>query len=177
MPLVRRSVEMHELLIGRSSFTERTNMSSPLPEILLNSQIAKRRLEEVFDTIDCGHQSPPINGSVLVTAAQSASCQSQRPARDLTRSCDIFPDLTRKENRPKRPDRTSGDMTASCFTLTLLLIVTIVAAYTDRPVFWLLMGPVPLATGFALIACFQQGRLIMPHHKTPRCRSRSNCSA
>jgi hypothetical protein len=55
-----------------------------------------------------------------------------------------------------RSDRTRSDMTASSFALTLLLIATITAAYTDRPVFWLLMGPVPLAAGFAMIAFFQQ---------------------
>jgi hypothetical protein len=152
-------------------------MSSPLPEILLNGQLAKRRLDEVFDTTDCGHESLLSTGSARVTADQRESLQRQRPARGLTRPRDRFPDSSRKESRPKRSDRASGDMTVSCFTLTLLLIATITAAYTDRPLFWLLLGPVPLAAGFALIACFQQGRLIMPHDKTPRCKSGSSCSA
>ena len=170
---------MNELLNGLSSFTERTNMSTALPEILLSGQLAKRRLDEVFDITDsdCGHQSQALMREARVTADQSESVQRQRPARDLASSRDNFRDSTRKQSRPKRSNRSDSDMTASCFILTLLLIATIVAAYTDRPVFWLLIGPVPLAAGFALIACLQTGRLIMPHCKTPRCKSGSNCSA
>lgn len=143
-------------MIGRSSFTERTNMSSALPEIFLNGQLAKRRLEEVFDMTDGGRQAPPITRSVQVTTDENQSGKRQRPACDFTRSRDIFPNSSRKETRPRRSNRTSSDMTTSCFTLTLLLIATIAAAYTDRPAFWLLMGPVPLAAGFASAACFQQ---------------------
>jgi hypothetical protein len=58
-------------------------------------------------------------------------------------------------NGRRQSNRTKGDMTASCFTLTLLFVATVVAAYTDRPAFWLLMGPVPLATGFTMIAFLQ----------------------
>ena len=175
--LVRRLVEMNELLIGSSSFTERTNMSTSLPEILLNGQLAKRRLDEVFDMTDSGRQSLPITGKVPVTPDRSESVQRQRPTRDLASSRDIFRDSTRNQSRPKRSRQPDSDMTASCFILTLLLIATIVAVYTDRPVFWLLMGPVPLAAGIALLACFQTGPLIMPYCKTPRCKSGSNCSA
>jgi hypothetical protein len=154
--LVRRLVEMNELVIGRSSFTERTNMSSALPEIFLNGQLAKRRLEEVFDMTDSGCQAPPMTTSVQVASDENESGKRQRPARDLARSRDVFSNPTIKGTRPKRSNRTSSDMTTSCFTLTLLLIATIAAAYTDRPAFWLLMGPVPLAAGFAMAACFQQ---------------------
>ena len=164
---------MNEQLIRRTSFTERTNMSSPLPEILLNGQLAQRRLDEVFEITDCGRHSPASTGNVQVTTGQSESFQRQRFAR----SSNTFPDSTRRKNSPKRSDRTNGDMTASCFVLTLLFIGTFTAAYTDRPVFWLLLGPVPLAAALALIACFQQGRLGMPRYKTPRCRSGSTCSA
>jgi hypothetical protein len=148
---------MNELLIGRSSFTERTNMSSLPSELLLNSQLAKRRLEEVFNTTrdpGCDNQSSPITGTALVTIDQNEPTRRQRPTQGLTPSRDIFRDSTR--NKRQRSDRTEGDMTAACFTLTLLLIGTIAAAHTDRPVFWLLMGPVPLAAAFATIACFQQ---------------------
>jgi uncharacterized integral membrane protein len=168
---------MNELLIGSSSFTERTNMSILPPEILLNGQLAKRRLDEVFDMTDSGRPSSPITGQVPVTPDGSEPVQRQRRARDLASSRDIFGDSTRKQSRPKRSSQSDSDMTASCFILTLLLIATIIAVYTDRPVFWLLMGPVPLAAGFALLACFQTGRLIMPYCKTPRCKSGSSCSA
>jgi hypothetical protein len=42
-------------------------------------------------------------------------------------------------------------MTASSFVLTLLLIATLAASSADHPVFWLLLGPAPLAAGVGLL--------------------------
>ena len=38
---------------------------------------------------------------------------------------------------------TKRDLTVSSFMLALVLVGVIVAAHTDRPVFWLLIGPTP----------------------------------
>src|SRR6266436_206942 len=152
-------------------------MSSPLPEILMNGQLAKERLEEVFDMTSRGHRAPPITGIVPVTTDQNEPANWQIRARDLTRPRDILPDWIRNEGRPKRSGRTKGDMTISSFTLALLLIATISAAYADHPLFWLSIGPMPLASGFAMIACFQQGRSIMPRYRTPRRKGGSKYSA
>src|SRR6266436_602311 len=121
-------------------------MSSPLPEILMNGQLAKERLEEVFDMTSREHRAPPITGNVPVTTDQNEPAKWQRPARDLTRPREVLPDWIRNEGRPKRSGRTKGDMTISSFTLALLLIATISAAYADHPVFWLSIGPVPFAS-------------------------------
>lgn len=43
-------------------------------------------------------------------------------------------------------------MTASSFFLTLLLIATVAAASADHPVFWLLLGPAPLAAVVGAVA-------------------------
>ena len=48
-------------------------------------------------------------------------------------------------------------MSAFSFVLTLQVLGTIAAAHTDRPVFWLLVGPMPLAIGFALITFARKG--------------------
>ena len=47
-------------------------------------------------------------------------------------------------------------MSAFSFTLTLLLSSTIAAANTDQPLFWLLIGPAPLAIGLAATVFFRQ---------------------
>jgi hypothetical protein len=39
--------------------------------------------------------------------------------------------------------QTKRDLTVSSFMLALVLVGVIVAAHTDRPVFWLLIGPTP----------------------------------
>jgi len=44
------------------------------------------------------------------------------------------------------------DMGILSFTLTLVLLSTVAAAQTDRPMLWLLAGPAPLAVGFAAVA-------------------------
>jgi hypothetical protein len=49
-------------------------------------------------------------------------------------------------------------MTASSFVLTLLLIATLAASSADHPVFWLLLGPAPLAAGVGLLG-FLRSRL------------------
>ena len=53
-------------------------------------------------------------------------------------------------------DRPTRDMSAFSFTLTLLLSSTIAAANTDQPLFWLLIGPAPLAIGLAATVFFRQ---------------------
>src|SRR5260221_1410091 len=40
---------------------------------------------------------------------------------------------------------TKRDLTVSSFMLALVLVGVVVAAQTDHPVFWLLIGPTPLA--------------------------------
>jgi hypothetical protein len=63
--------------------------------------------------------------------------------------------LDSKMTESRRFERTDGDITVSAFTLTLLLIVTVAAAYSDRPVFWHLIGTIPLAAAFATTAFLQ----------------------
>jgi hypothetical protein len=52
---------------------------------------------------------------------------------------------------------TRGDISVFGFTLSLVLLGTILSAHTDRPVFWLLAGPGPVAIGFTLITFLRQG--------------------
>jgi hypothetical protein len=51
---------------------------------------------------------------------------------------------------------TTGDISVFAFTLSLVLFGTIFSAHTDRPVFWLLVGPGPIAIGFTLITFLRQ---------------------
>lgn len=51
------------------------------------------------------------------------------------------------------------DMGVFGFAWTLLLVGTVAAAETDRPVLWLLVGPVPFVVGFAVVAFLRKNRL------------------
>jgi len=46
---------------------------------------------------------------------------------------------------------TVGDISGFGFAFTLVLLGTILSAYSDRPVFWLLAGPGPLVVGLTVV--------------------------
>ena len=53
---------------------------------------------------------------------------------------------------------TAKDVSAFTVTLMLVLLGTVFAANTNQPVFWLLLGPAPLAVGFTLITFLRERR-------------------
>lgn len=55
-------------------------------------------------------------------------------------------------NRRIKENWTTGDISSFGFAFSLVLLGTIVSAYTDHPVFWLLVGPGTLVVGLTLIA-------------------------
>jgi hypothetical protein len=50
-------------------------------------------------------------------------------------------------------------MSSFSFVLMLLLLGLFMAAHSDRPVFWLLVGPGPLAVAFTLATFVRRGFL------------------
>jgi hypothetical protein len=50
-------------------------------------------------------------------------------------------------------------MSSFSFVLMLLLLGLFMAAHSDRPVFWLLVGPGPLAIAFTLTTFVRRGFL------------------
>jgi hypothetical protein len=55
-------------------------------------------------------------------------------------------------NKPIKENWTTGDISGFGFAFSLVLLGTILSAYSDRPVFWLLVGPGPLVVGLTMIA-------------------------
>ena len=45
----------------------------------------------------------------------------------------------------RQPGQMKRDLTVSGFVFTLVLVGAILAANTERPLFWLLIGPIPFA--------------------------------
>jgi hypothetical protein len=82
-------------------------------------------------------------------------------SRELTRQCKVLSDLRKTERSAKESDWSGKDMSSFSFTLTLLLSGTIAAANADQPLFWLLIGPTPLAIGLAA-AIFLRPRFELP---------------
>ena len=55
-------------------------------------------------------------------------------------------------NKPIKENWTAGDISGFGFAFALVLLATILSAYTDHPAFWLLVGTGPLVIALTLIA-------------------------
>jgi hypothetical protein len=120
-------------------------MNYPYDSFRLHDERARKNLMQVFQT----QNKVPVDGLPL------RECRSVpgvwRSAKDArTRSADV-------SNEEKEAAWTGKDMSGFTIVLLLLLLGMLAAAQTDRPEFWLLVGPAPLAVGFTLITFFRQG--------------------
>ena len=61
-------------------------------------------------------------------------------------------------NKPIKEGWTTGDISGFGFAFTLVLAGTILSAYSDRPIFWLLVGPGPLVLGLTFITILRYKR-------------------
>jgi hypothetical protein len=78
-----------------------------------------------------------------------------RLAQEFTSRVD--PDRKRR-NSIKQPSNGKRDMSGFSFVLILMLLCEIAASQTDNPVFWLLVGPTPLALALASSRLFRYSR-------------------
>jgi hypothetical protein len=92
-------------------------------------------------------------------AASSTWVGSERSERRQDLACPrhLLRDAKRNLTAETRSSWTRNDLSAYGITLTLVLLGTIAAAQTSYPVFWLLIGPGPLAVGFTVRAFLRQG--------------------
>jgi hypothetical protein len=125
-------------------------MSYPYSSLHLEADRAQRRLTQAFRD-QRAKSLPPASIDGTVKEQEEAANRPQ-----LSRQRDVLLDLRPNTAYPNTPNSARSDMSATSFTLTLLLFATIAAAHTDQPAFWLLIGPAPLAVGFAVIALFRR---------------------
>ena len=85
-------------------------------------------------------------GTVKDSKQNSKMSQENRRERTPVRS------RTRTATPTIGSGDTKRDLTVSSFMLALVLVGVVVAAHTDHPVFWLLVGPILLPS------CIPQGR-------------------
>ena len=134
-------------------------MNYPYSSYILETQRAKQQLERLFQA----HTERRTTSLSLPAETFLARNDHQNPDRrrrlssQVSRIGNCLKDFRRYAAFSKNHYWTRGDMGALSFTLTLLLLVTAAAAQTDRPMLWLLVGPVPLAAGFLAIAFFRRG--------------------
>jgi hypothetical protein len=114
---------------------------------LLEAEAAKRKLAQLFQSEQLGranHRSTPIvtrdSSRAARTDTKQISKMSQENRRERTRTA--LP--TRQLCQMKR------DLSVSGFVLALVSVGVLLAAYTDQPVYWLLIGSVPLGVLYTL---------------------------
>jgi hypothetical protein len=131
-------------------------MNQPYTNLHMETRQATQRLIEVTRT-ECGPGPVEIE-EVPVGDQQKITDRPALLSRELTRQCKTRGDFRKTRQSAKESDWSEKDMSSFSFTLTLLLSGTIAAANADHPLFWLLIGPTPLAIGLAA-AVFLRPRL------------------
>jgi hypothetical protein len=121
-------------------------MNHPYTSLHMEARQAKQRLIQVLQD----RRAESLVEIEYVPVANQQKRATDRPSlsRELTRQCKVL-NLRKTERSAKESDWSGRDMSSFSFTLTLLLSGTIAAANADRPLFWLLIGPTPLAIGLA----------------------------
>src|SRR5437899_1536931 len=113
--------------------------------LLLETDAAKRRLAELFGSealSSADHRSTAIVPNDRSRAVRISVEKDNNKFREYRRT--RAPVRSRARTAiPTESGETKRDLTVSSFMLALVLVGVIVAAHTDRPVFWLLIGPTP----------------------------------
>jgi hypothetical protein len=116
--------------------------------LLLEAEAANRRLAQLFQSEEldrANHQSTAIVTGDSSGAALRDSKQNSKMSQENRRERTPVRSRTRTAIPTIGSSDTKRDLTVSSFMLALVLVGVVVAAHTDHPVFWLLVGPTPIA--------------------------------
>jgi hypothetical protein len=116
--------------------------------LLLEAEAAKRRLAQLFQPEELDRASQQSIAMVTRDSSDAARRDSKQNSKmPQENRCERTP--VRSRTRTTSPKIGSGatkrDMPVSSFMLALVLTGVVVATHTDHPVFWLLIGPIPVA--------------------------------
>jgi Flp pilus assembly protein TadB len=114
---------------------------------LLGAEAAKRRLAQVFQSEQLGrasHLSTAIVTRDSSCAGRTDTKQNSKMSQENRREHGLTRECTRTAIPTSRPRQMQRDLTVSSFVLALVSVGVLLAAYTDQPVFWLLIGSAPL---------------------------------
>jgi hypothetical protein len=115
--------------------------------VLLETDAAKRRLSELFDAetlrpVDC--QSAALGDSERTWAPRPTTEKYNNTLQEHGCTQTLARARTRPVVATLEPSLTKGDMSVFGFMLTVVMVGVVLAAHSDRPLFWLLIGPTPL---------------------------------
>jgi hypothetical protein len=115
---------------------------------LLETDAAKRRLANLFESEtrrSVDHWSTAIVPGDQSRAAQTGGQENNNTFREYRSTQTPGRARARTAIPTIASGQTKRDLTVSSFMLVLVLVGVVLAVHTDRPVFWLLIGPTPFA--------------------------------
>jgi hypothetical protein len=149
---------------GRESVENRFTLKEKMADFvsfLLESDTAKRRLARLFESATPGsanHLSTRVVARDRSRAARTSAEQNNNTYPEYCCTRRRLSGRTRTAIQTSESGQNKRDLTVSSFVFTLVLMGVILAAYTDQPLFWLLIGPAPVAV-FHIISTFLRQRL------------------
>ena len=134
-------------------------MNYPYSSLIFEAQRANQELARLFQA-----QPDKRAASLSQTNSERASAKNDPPgaANRPRLSPEVWPPrdmLCRIRTNTRFPSGTywmREDMGILGFTWTLVLLGTVAAAQTDRPILWLLAGPAPLVVVLATVALLRR---------------------
>ena len=120
---------------------------------LLEAEAAKRRLAQLFQSEQLGqanHGSTAIVTRDSSRAARTDTKQISKMSQENRREHGLTRECIRTAIPTSRPRQMQRDLTVSSFVLALESVGVLLAAYTDQPVFWLLIGSTPLGVLYTI---------------------------
>lgn len=127
---------------------------------LLAANAAKRRLTQLFESESLGsadYESTTIVAGDHNGAARTNAEQNSDVVRGYNSSQRwLVPNLIKTAIPTKKSNQVKRDLTVSGLALALVFSGAVVSAHTDRPAFWLLVGPAPFAVAYTLRTCLRQ---------------------
>jgi hypothetical protein len=134
-------------------------MDDQYPKLVVESQLARRRLAQAFEPgadSKIERQFLRVSDRTLATVAQKNHYKEEASIGDpVQRSTMSFVHSRSGGTFARQPGTTKRDINGFSFILILILLSEISASQTDNPVFWLLVGPTPLALAFAAHRLFR----------------------
>ena len=127
--------------------------------LLLETDAAKRKLAQLFQSEEPSRANHPSTGIVARDSSRAVRTdieQNSKTFRECRREHGLVRDRTRTALRTRQPGQMKRDLTVSSFVFTLVLVGAILAAYTDQPIFWLLIGPAPVAVLHTIMTFLRQ---------------------
>jgi hypothetical protein len=139
------------------SFHRKEKMNNHV-SFMLEADVAKRRLAQLFESEGLGkeNRSTAIVACDASPAVRTGIERDSKPFEQKYRDRGLVRKRTRTALRTNQPGQVKRDLTVTGFVFTLVSVCAVLAAYTDRPVFWLLIGLGPLGIPHTIGRFLQQ---------------------